>query len=102
MNEKQKESISRIRKEFEDNCLENEIYGSPKICSFVLMKSPDVSDQSITVFWTKITGLSEEMIPESELVYYNINKEGNVVNLNMLLNFTEMNGYVSKLVPYEE
>lgn len=97
MTQEQELKISELRAQYEENCRENEIFGSAKICSFKILKPKDVSDLSVTVLWNKITGLSDEMIPESSLVAFNITHDGLMVNMGDLLSFFELNKYLEGL-----
>lgn len=97
MTELQEEKIAQLRAEFEQNCRENEIFGSAKICSFKVFKSIKPSDTSITVLWNKISGISDEMIPESTQVAFNITHDGLMVNMNDLLTFMQFNKYFETL-----
>jgi hypothetical protein len=102
MNQKQKDIVEGFRKEYLDNCVENEIFGSQKICSFRIMTPTREADASVTILWNKITGLSNDMIPESVLLSYNITADGNVVNMDDILNFKQLNTYLAGLKEYEQ
>jgi len=98
MTAEQKMQIQILREQYTQNCSKYATKGSHHICSFTVQKSSNPEDKSVTVVWNQITGIDDNLIPESELVFYNITEDGNCVNLALILDFKQMADYTGKLI----
>lgn len=97
----QAKSLIKIQSEFEQNVLEYKGFGSPRLCSINLKKSPDSRDKSITAILTIIADVDDNNIPVTKLVFYNVLEDGEIVSMSLLMTRNDINNYVSNLVDIE-
>lgn len=85
MTDLQKYKIENLRNEYNKNVNEYIGFGSERYCSFEVRKSVNEDDNSITVVSTLIEDLSEENIPFTKQVFYNILFDGELVTMNLVM-----------------
>jgi len=85
MTDLQKYKIENLRNEYNKNVNEYIGFGSERYCSFEVRKSVNEDDNSITVVSTLIEDLSEENIPFTKQIFYNILFDGEVITLNLVM-----------------
>jgi hypothetical protein len=85
MTDLQKYKIENLRNEYKDNVNEYIGFGSERYCSFEVRKSLNEQDNSITIVSTLIEDLSEENIPFTKQIFYNILFDGEVITMNLVM-----------------
>lgn len=98
MTSSQEYKINILRKEFEKNLNEYIGFGSERYCNFDIRKSLNTSDTSITVVSTIIEDLSEENIPFTKQIFYNILDDGEVVTMNLIMPQSLIAKYISNTI----
>lgn len=85
MTDLQKYKIENLRNEYNKNVNEYIGFGSERYCSFEVRKSVNADDNSVTVVSTLIEDLSEENIPFTKQIFYNILFDGELVTMNLVM-----------------
>ena len=85
MTSSQEYKINILRKEFEKNLNEYIGFGSERYCNFEVRESLNFDDNSITIVSTIVEDLSEENIPFTKQIFYNILEDGEVVTMNLIM-----------------
>ena len=91
----QEYKILILRKEYEQNLNEYIGFGSERYCNFEVRKSTNIEDNSITIVSTLVQDLSEENIPFTKQVFYNILEDGEVVTMNLIMPSPLIAKYIS-------
>ena len=85
MTDLQKYKIENLRNEYKDNVNEYIGFGSERYCSFEVRKSLNEQDNSITIVSTLIEDLTEENIPFTKQIFYNILFDGELITMNLVM-----------------
>lgn len=95
MTDIQKIKIEQKRLEYQQNLEKYLSFGSPEYCSFSVYGKE--GDLSITVISNLIESISDDNIPFTNQVYYNILNDGSLITLNLLMTPLQIAKYVSTL-----
>jgi|688.fasta_scaffold2564968_2 hypothetical protein len=85
MTDLQKYKIENLRNEYNNNVNEYIGFGSERYCSFEVRKSLNEEDNSITIVSTLIEDLTEENIPFTKQIFYNILFDGELITMNLIM-----------------
>lgn len=96
MNEIQKIRVNNLRDEYQKNLNDYINYGSERFCNFEIRKSNIEDDNSITVVSTLIEDLTDENIPFTKQVFYNILTDGEVITMNFIMPRSSIANYISQ------
>lgn len=97
MTDIQKLRIEQKRQEFEANKNEYFTFGSERYTSFSVLKPNDRMDTSITIVSTLIESITDENIPFTKQVFYNVLFDGSILTLNLIMPPSDIAYYVSNL-----
>jgi hypothetical protein len=95
MTDIQKLRIEQKRLEFEQNKKTYLSYGSERVCSFKVLYSP--TDKSITIVSNLIEDVTEENIPFTKQVFYNVVEDGSMVTMNLIMTNDAIAHYIFNL-----
>jgi hypothetical protein len=101
MTDIQRLRIEQKRQEFEANKDEYFSFGSERYTSFSVLSSNDLKDSSITIVSTLIESITDENIPFTKQVFYNVLFDGSILTLNLVMPPSEIADYVSTLKTIE-
>jgi len=106
MNNAQLTAILKIQQAYKENCKEYAEYVSSDYCSFVVKRNEAMpEDENITVVWTKISGLSDNLTPETKIVNLLIDTTGRFYDMMMMPSIfqseTQVVNYLQKLTNFQ-
>lgn len=98
MNNNQLQSLKKLHEQYQKNCSENALYGSNEYCEFSIYEHKDNSiDKNITVVINEIYDYTDDMIPKTRLTNSIIIENGEVLNLEAIINRSEIVSYLNNL-----
>lgn len=106
MTQDQIDSIKKIYQSYLENKSSFNAYVPDDYCSFVLYKNEKVeTDKNIVVEWTRISGLSSELLPFTETLYFLIEPTGFYYDMaslkNLFSSMKEMYRYIDNLTKFK-
>jgi hypothetical protein len=98
MNNNQLQSLKILHEQYKKNCSQNALYGSSEYCEFNVYEHIDNDiDKNITVVINEIYDYTEDMIPKTRLSNKMILENGEVINLEAVINKSEIVSYLNNL-----
>jgi len=101
MTDIQKIKIEQKRLEFDENINQYLSFGSRNYCSFSVYSPIDPNDKSVTVVSTLIENISNDNIPNTKQVYYNILNDGTILTLGLVMTSQQILNYLTNLTKIE-
>lgn len=97
MTDIQKIRIEEKRQEYLENKKQFLSYGSDKYSTFGIYIPTNNSDTSITIISVLIDDITEENIPFTKTIYYNVLYDGSVIMMDLIMTKSQIAKYVSTL-----
>lgn len=93
----QQKTIVSLNEEYIKNCTKHSGYDTNTYCTFTTLKNEsNEQDDNIVVIWSKITGLDDYLIPQTEIINFLIEPNGKFYEMDMMPDvFTDSNEIIS-------
>ena len=105
MTVEQKKTISSLYEQYLKNCKENSVFDTSSYCIFSTLRNElNVEDDNIVVIWSKIDGLDNYGIPQTEITNFLIEANGKFYEMDMMpdvfIDNNEIISYIQKLTKF--
>jgi len=101
----QQKTIGSLNEEYIKNCTKYSGYDTDTYCSFTTLKNEsNIEDDNIVVIWSKITGLDDYLIPQTEIINFLIEPNGKFYEMDMMpdvfMDSNEIISYIQTLTKF--
>lgn len=101
----QKKTISSLNAEHIKNCSNYSGYDTTTYCTFTTLKNDfNKEDDNIVVIWSKIVGLDDYLIPQTEITNFLVEPNGKFYEMDMMpdvfIDSNEIISYIQTLTKF--
>jgi len=105
MTTEQKKTVSSLHEQYTKNCSQYVGYDTNTYCSFTTLKNEaNEQDDNIVVIWSKITGLDDYLIPQTEIINFLVEPNGKFYEMDMMpdvfIDSNEIISYIQTLTKF--